>query len=435
MVRIYEVMVDPPREDNSDTDGLARVLVQVTDSDGKRVSKSPSLMESMMARGAFRNMAKDQFSEYPVFFVISEGVTLSADALLLMAQLAPSLTTASNDVFCVSPLNDLDRNDAAFQSPGQNLGRILRTDSHSANAFMIATNSVDSLLEQWPKKMWRTLIKNRECLFPEVSHTDLRLSDDQFVVLDMKSPSVADAVSRSGWEASLGRLVKSAVAAPKKATHALQVLPYSAFSKTDMIFKSIASVYDVNDALPPMGSYKGISQFYSPKDPTGRQFVVAVASYSELAPSKTQVKFLSLEDMDQLRGGQSAHSSEYLVALPGALGESCDKVCSAKQFKCEESFGVAINTCEHLKKHFDCRSPEKCDRSIGNDQPAYEEHTKACLVNENTKAYPYKCSASHPKTRRLCACLDEKREREDLAKAADTSKKDFDEYDGFTWLV
>lgn len=62
-----------------------------------------------------------------------------------------------------------------------------------------------------------------------------------------------------------------------------------------------------------------------------------------------------------------------------------------------------------MQKYFSC---ERCEISQGHEQPAYvrEDAPEAllpgvCLINSDPKSVPIQCSAHHPNTIRLCACV------------------------------
>ena len=104
--------------------------------------------------------------------------------------------------------------------------------------------------------------------------------------------------------------------------------------------------------------------------------------------------------------GAGAQQQQQLAATPimARRDESCQDACSRQQKRCDAGRVSELNTCESLRRHFDCH---QCSNSIGADQPALvaadappESLPGACLVNDG----PVSCDGSHAMTTRLCAC-------------------------------
>lgn len=86
----------------------------------------------------------------------------------------------------------------------------------------------------------------------------------------------------------------------------------------------------------------------------------------------------------------------YMIA---ELGESCDTACARGGGRtCDATQLDKLNNCQALQEAFKCTS---CGDNEGPDQPAQED-AGPCLVKGSHKDFV--CSASHPKTRRLCVC-------------------------------
>jgi len=99
-----------------------------------------------------------------------------------------------------------------------------------------------------------------------------------------------------------------------------------------------------------------------------------------------------------------------LVGTPSSsVGKNCDEVCAEENKVCRKDLLPLLNTCQALNEVFPCRD---CSESRGLEQPAYVDPTAEakhspgrCLVNSSPEyANQVSCSATHPATKRLCAC-------------------------------
>ena len=103
--------------------------------------------------------------------------------------------------------------------------------------------------------------------------------------------------------------------------------------------------------------------------------------------------------------GAGAQQQQQATPMMARRDESCQDACSRQQKRCDAGRVSELNTCESMRKHFDC---QQCSNSIGADQPALvaadappESQPGACLVNDG----PVSCDGSHALTTRLCACV------------------------------
>jgi len=88
-------------------------------------------------------------------------------------------------------------------------------------------------------------------------------------------------------------------------------------------------------------------------------------------------------------------------------GATCTQVCSDLGKTCRADYLPLVNSCDLLKKAFRCSA---CVESFGKEQPAFVIESaedkygpSRCLVN--IKPESSTCDASHPVTKRLCACV------------------------------
>ena len=96
-------------------------------------------------------------------------------------------------------------------------------------------------------------------------------------------------------------------------------------------------------------------------------------------------------------------------AVTAALAESCDAACLRETGRrCDVAALGTLNSCEQLRAHFACRG---CSPSSGRDQPAHVDASAPasalpgqCVYNSPSSDSAFDCAASHPLTRRLCAC-------------------------------
>eukprot|EP00762_Andalucia_godoyi_P006767 ANDGO_00884.mRNA.1 N-acetylglucosaminylaminotransferase len=460
MIRIYTLHPDQKKDKKAQATAdfaelfpeILTIQVQVTDSEQKPVSAKPAnVLEAMVVRAAFRNAPAqfgDDSSSSSILFV-EEGVELAPDALLFAAQCEKYLAPVGKnkdgvrnekDLFGVSLVNGLQK--------GLHRARVLRSDSLDLRAVLIRKDSLPSLLDDWPKKNWRGYLRNAHVLYPEVSRTTDSIAENEY--FEIPENQLSTAADADAFETMLKNLISwSPATAPAKgkskgskksepapaapssqstAPSTFKLVPYTATTKTDMIWKTIASVFRVNQASPPSNSYAGVSLFWAPDD---RTYVVAVASYSPLVTKdSSKLKFMSADQVEGLKSDISGRSKEFLEAAAGQTGQSCTAVCAAKDLVCEPLFAPLINKCDEMKAMFKCRKDD-CDGSMGPDQPAFEPDTKACLINQAPQSYPFTCDATHPKTARLCPCFDEKRELKEKQRLKSTQS---DELDGFAWL-
>ncbi|KAK3274131.1 hypothetical protein CYMTET_17673 [Cymbomonas tetramitiformis] len=96
--------------------------------------------------------------------------------------------------------------------------------------------------------------------------------------------------------------------------------------------------------------------------------------------------------------------SASLQAVPARPASSCNGACADVGLRCSEPDFWFINNCQELAKHFPCE--RGCALVLGPDIPNYVHNPalntyQKCLVTQEQS----RCSASHPSTTRLCACV------------------------------
>mmetsp|Transcript_43297 Transcript_43297/g.69711 ORF Transcript_43297/g.69711 Transcript_43297/m.69711 type:complete len:264 (+) Transcript_43297:178-969(+) len=108
---------------------------------------------------------------------------------------------------------------------------------------------------------------------------------------------------------------------------------------------------------------------------------------------------------DYISPVEQMHPKPGIAIIPGNRGLSCSQVCSNSGKRCEQSQLQFANTCEELMKAFACEAG--CGHQMGYEIPSYvvessERTYRQCLVADEVVST---CGASHPITRRLCACI------------------------------
>ena len=102
-------------------------------------------------------------------------------------------------------------------------------------------------------------------------------------------------------------------------------------------------------------------------------------------------------------------SSASVSVRAARQGESCARDCAAQGLVCHEDFLMAVNTCDLLSQHFDCRV---CERAAAPavELPAFVSlearagaRPGACLLNTDVRYVD--CDGEHADAQRLCACI------------------------------
>ncbi len=96
------------------------------------------------------------------------------------------------------------------------------------------------------------------------------------------------------------------------------------------------------------------------------------------------------------------------IVAASTRGHSCDAVCAGQAMECAGFLLPRLNSCDSLRERFACEAG--CEASFGAEQPAYVDdpstgNYRKCLFVGSPVAVTT-CEASHPATRRLCACID-----------------------------
>lgn len=89
----------------------------------------------------------------------------------------------------------------------------------------------------------------------------------------------------------------------------------------------------------------------------------------------------------------------------GEIGQNCEQVCSAQKKQCISQMLPFVNTCEHMKKHFDCKY--RCNEydfymDYTLRAPAFEPESFTCYTG-NIR-YLFNCKDSDERLQRLCVC-------------------------------
>ena len=94
-----------------------------------------------------------------------------------------------------------------------------------------------------------------------------------------------------------------------------------------------------------------------------------------------------------------------LTHIPAARSESCTRTCAQHALVCAPFQMPFVNSCGMLRQHFKCEAG--CGHQVGLELPCYvidpqQVTYHQCLTSDEA---PTNCDASHPSTRRICACL------------------------------
>jgi len=87
----------------------------------------------------------------------------------------------------------------------------------------------------------------------------------------------------------------------------------------------------------------------------------------------------------------------------GEVGENCNKVCEAHNYRCAAAYFPHINNCPTLKKFN--KFCDKCELSAGRDQPAYAMKLDQWYCYINAWEFSFNCWGSHREANRLCPCI------------------------------
>jgi len=173
----------------------------------------------------------------------------------------------------------------------------------------------------------------------------------------------------------------------------------------------ISQYFNVWHTHPVRGDYKGVSIIRWSQN----NLVLMVASFSvyfqryhqQIQAAKVFVGDDFLLQLDKRWIAPRVRQSTVKVIV-SKQGQSCMGACIERygdKSRCDLFYtNGELNNCKALQTHFKCST---CAGNVGYDQPALDVEQNTCLFNTAGMAqYQTTCEGSHPKTQRLCACVE-----------------------------
>jgi len=347
---------------------------------------------------------ENQF-EHAIF--LEDDLLLAPDFLYFFRSTA-WLLREDPSLFCVSAWHD-----NGFQGMAMDEERLFRTSYFPGLGWMIRRETWDLIKAHWPKAPttgWDHWMRHgsglspRECVVPEVSRT---------FHFNEKGTNVK---SGTGIAKLLQRMALSKLPPGHlgNVSYLLQDL-YEAELMASLSTEAVQLIGpDDLDNTEAGGTYVV---------PYTRESFTAVAKALQLYEGEPRAAHLGLIDtrhlvtgarivlVDRRQGGdwlpeeEQIHPHPQLKVAGANPGESCDDFCVSQGMQCSEPDLEFVNNCNELKKAFPCESG--CGHQAGKEIPCYvhdktRDTSEQCLVTDTTVSL---CSASHPSTTRLCACI------------------------------
>lgn len=360
--------------------------------------------------------------------IVEEDMTFAPDFLDFFAQLA-YLLREDPSLYCISSWND-----NGFTNRVASPTNLYRTEFFLGLGWLLSRRLyVDELERRWPETHWdhwmredRTR-KQRECIFPEVprnyhigvegTHMDKQTFKAFFAKIALNDQAHIDLgdtsyLLRDNYEDHVRALVRGAIVVDgldelASMRNQTVVLYISAKSALDTTWVAALGHFGLWSSLPIRGIHRGMVAFRH----LGNH-VLLLSTYSPYCASDAASHAVSLSEF---RLAKRRAVSAAQNPLPQSLdirtadqGESCDAACARAEprKRCSKDLLPAINTCDHLRRHFACEAG--CGQNVGYDQPAYVVDPTASTAGQclyNGKSSFFSCDGSHPATRRMCPCV------------------------------
>lgn len=313
-------------------------------------------------------------------------------------------------LFCVSAWND-----NGFKGVALDERRLYRTDYFPGLGWMMRNDTWDRLREiwpRWPSTGWDHWLRHgsglvyngeaRECIFPEVPRTHHFDTSGTNVHAGSALAAMLERMVLStlgvGQLGDLSRMLHDAY------EEGLKELAGMAQMQS---FKKLINLDPKKIYLVPYlrEDYKDLARSIGicPSQPRTAHRGVIITRH----PDSLAVMILAdrRKSFNVLPDSQLDKPHPNIIVDKAQPGQSCSQFCTGIGGRCHDKMLEFVNTCAKLRTYFPCESG--CGHQVGQEIPCYVHDTsrdtaQQCLVTDDVMSV---CTASHPSTTRLCACV------------------------------
>jgi len=339
--------------------------------------------------------------------IIENDLTLAPDGLSYFRSTA-WLLKEDKTLFCVSAWND-----NGLKGIASDERRLFRTDYFPGLGWMIRGETWNQIKELWPRSPttgWDHWMRHgsglhpRECIVPEVSRTHHYSEHGTNVNSGSAIAAVLEAMPLAslppGKLGDLSYLLQPAYEAALQKR--LQDATTINHVRARPPFKTSEAMYVLTYIREDFGSIADSLRLLHKNARTAHRGVVIVRDVVDKG-------LIALVDRRKGEGylpaDQLLRRHPSLLLNKAAPGESCDSFCRKGGRRCDGQQLEFANVCSELKKVFPCENG--CGHQVGKEIPAYvhdrsKDTALQCLITDDEIST---CSAGHPATTRLCACV------------------------------
>jgi alpha-1,3-mannosyl-glycoprotein beta-1,2-N-acetylglucosaminyltransferase len=339
-------------------------------------------------------------SNYSHVIIVEDDMIFSPDFLSLFERTA-YLLEIDETLMCVSSWNDNGFNDLVDDHR-----RLFRTSYFPGLGWMMRRQLWLELGPVWPHQHWDHFMrldsthKGRECIVPEISrnfnigvhgaHIDPttyqeKLARIRYSKIQADFGDLSYLLS-SQYETGMQQLVNSAIRI--SSVHGVvELLAQTSGESTVLVAYEQSQIDPLANALRIWNPLRALHQHTTILKVSGHVLILADRRMSPY-----------------LKGEEHIPQPASLLAVEAQAGDSCELACRQRELHCHAPSFQYINNCVNVTAHFACS--RGCHMETGRDMPNLvveksSHNYDRCLISEEAPT----CTARHPDTRRLCACI------------------------------
>jgi hypothetical protein len=359
--------------------------------------------------------------------MIEDDLLLGKDFLQLFEETAWLIEAEPDKTYCISAWNDNGLKEVVRQTE-EGKANLLRTGYFPGLGWMTTRKVWLDLRLRWPDKPttgwdhWlrlSTSMNGKECIYPEIPRTKhvsthgTNVNSQSAIAKFQKYAFVDDINTDNNQQtkfintqdllySNYEQKMKARVLNAHRVSHISEVEFYAPTNDVNGVSESLAFLI-----LYKREDYEYLAPRVGLPRTQARGWHKGIVQTFLKETSKYRGKQLFLADK---RAAKYIHEHEKIkpnvnMKLVGAQrGEDCSSACRRNNLRCTEEDLAFANDCEKFKGIFECE--KGCGHQVGAEIPCYvakksEPTFQQCLISDSGRN---SCSASHPATKRLCAC-------------------------------